>query len=129
MTTLNDKDTTHAGQAKHFGSTTQQGSLLSHHQEAVGITSEQKQNFQKVPHRTHIFLQRPLWGFRWLLSHLPKKSQLWGANHREEAGGLQRQTLSSIQFSPSAVLERGGEGKGRRGGMEQTMTPFPSAGP
>lgn len=63
MTTLNDKDTTHAGQAKHFGSTTQQGSLLGHHQEAVRITSEQKQeNFQKVPHRTHSYFCRDLYG-------------------------------------------------------------------
>ena len=59
MTTLNDKDTTHAGQAKHFGSTTQQGSLLSHHQEAVGITSEQKsKNFKRYPiELTHIFAE------------------------------------------------------------------------
>lgn len=59
MTTLNDKDTTHAGQAKHFGSTTPLGSLLSHHQEAVGITSEQKsKNFKRSPiELTHIFAE------------------------------------------------------------------------
>lgn len=59
MTTLNDKDTTHAGQDKCFGSTIRQGSLLSHHQEAVGIASEQKQeNFKSFPiELTHIFAE------------------------------------------------------------------------
>lgn len=59
MTALNDKDATHAGRDKRFGSTIRQGSLPSHHQEAVGIASEQKQeNFKRFPMElTHIFAE------------------------------------------------------------------------